>query len=1265
MDLRAHGVGAFILCFALLSTQRAALSGQSLAEIPRTAFCPKVAAGPALDGALDDACWQKARAVSHFFMYQTQTLAREKTEAQCVWDDRAIYFGVRAHSSNLDAIRAAARKRDSGVWQDDSVELFLQPPSGDVNYHFIVNSLGTLYDAKSGTKAAKWNPAIETACAKKRGQGRSGHWTVEMAVPWKELGHAPKEGERWRVNFTRTDSNRGELSTWMIIETGGFEQPERFGNLLFRSPTADEVAKEQQYLAKLTAGDDSDGAEALVSVPLPSGVPTVVKKLPVQDCRVLRAFVGEPVDGCLRSKCYTGGVREYPSRGTGAGVNYRYNSNDGLHITLSDPDGFDAVVLRGGARAEMYADATHVARPGDGRLLWRFVGSGETEVAHFTERVKATTLSFFKTRRGNIADVAFYRIERARGERARETWAPASRPVTLAKPERKFAPENLHLGMVERYAEGHRDALLLAPAATDAKPIGLQGGKPIHLMTEPSADERGLAGIGLEANVQGAAKPLCLEVTVLDPLNPRRDVTSVNFSLDKDGKLSLFLDIPDQVLVKGSRIWLTLRADVDAKLVGPKGGAPLVRLELIPKDKALPEALAWRKLVMRTLFGPLSEPRPWGHFKKQSREEFYAVSDYAAQCPELFMTIDQCVALDPSDSLARQYREWVYLRHLKELSKVEPPPEPPEGVPSWAWYPRLAWLEIRQMADWWMAERLVPTGEVGVGVNDDTDFYQQFADLPYFERGGVAGKVMDACARLAELADKENLREGLNARATDALHAYEEGINHMALMARWHYGDPIYLERCMVSARSMEALTIVTEDGRRHFRDHSRMGFEDTQKPREPALDSHATPLMWHTALQVADYNRNPRALKTLREWADSWLRFQKPGQWATGIEVLSGKVTSFGKDRPFGGGYRSQAVVFTWLYALTGDARYIEPFLYYCRRGDAPYPLNGFVGDLVSLGALDGIEEKVLHRLARIGGVAALYIKKDPAPLIQQTIGGQRGWNASVDNLHDARRFPDMYTTAHQYTDRVFLGTLQVRASESYLGGYCKRNKFNPTLAVGWEGFGTDYGALVLRNQRDGLKVAVYSYAPETMNGRVQVWALEHGKYKLSVGLDKDGDFKTDSVVNSAELELARADHIALALDPKAVTIIELTQLEKLDPIVARPDLAIAAREVEVQDGKITGTVHNIGSAAAGEVVVAVLDGQGTLVLRESLGKLAAPVDLLPKRKPFSLQLPRAPAKGWRLALDPDNTIKEIYEGNNEVMLDSLPAIDYSKGWE
>jgi hypothetical protein len=418
------------------------------------------------------------------------------------------------------------------------------------------------------------------------------------------------------------------------------------------------------------------------------------------------------------------------------------------------------------------------------------------------------------------------------------------------------------------------------------------------------------------------------------------------------------------VLLAGSQVWVTLRFGRDVVLSGPAGGAPHFRPHLVPRAQAMPEALAHRKFLLKTFFGLMSEPRPWGTLRKQPREDFYASGPYAKQCPELFVTIDLCHALDPADDLVRQYREWAYLSNLDALSDVSSPPEPPAGVPAWAWYPRLAWLEARRIADWWVRERMVPTGEFGGRVGDDSDMYQQYLDLPFFESDGVGAALKDGAARMAELADRENLRGGLNRASTDALHAYEEGINHLALMARWFYGDPIDLERCMESARNLVHLTVRTEDGRRHFRDKENMGARDMEKPRPPAVDGHAAPLMWHAALQAADYNRNPQALALIREWADTWLRFMKPGQWATDVEVSTGKVVGFEKDRPLYGGYRSQACVFIWLAHLTGDARYVEPLLHYARRGQAPLPVNASLGDLDCLGFLDGLDSGAAERL-------------------------------------------------------------------------------------------------------------------------------------------------------------------------------------------------------------------------------------------------------------------------------------------------------------
>jgi hypothetical protein len=975
-----------------------------------------------------------------------------------------------------------------------------------------------------------------------------------------------------------------------------------------------------------------------------------IRKASVVDCRVVRGFLGTLVDGSVRSWDYRGTVREYP-RTASDGVAYSYLNNDGAHIRLADGESFNMVVLRGGAKARMYVDVNGLTEPAGCEPVCRFEGGKEVETVCLDHVIKAAKVSFFGVEGGAFADVAFYRVREGAGvDSTAETWTPGPGPYDLPKPQSQFAPESLYLGMKERYGDRQHRVVPLVKENGVAVPLSLKGGQPVHLVSGLLSGGRGLSAIDLTAKVVGEAGSHTLTIAVQDPLDPRLDLTWVELEIQVPGSLELQLDVPDQVLPENSQLWLTLRSDKDVQLETPRFG-----LHFVPQKQALPEALTWRKLLMRSFYSLMSEPRPWGAYGKRSREEFYASNRYAGQCPELFMTIDQCHALAPADDMVRQYREWVYLRNLDKLSDIAPPPEPPAGVPAWAWYPRQAWLEVRRIAQWWLDERLVPTGEFGGRVGDDTDMYQQYADLPLFEDAGVGAHVLDGAARLAELADKENLRDGLNLETTDSLHAYEEGINHLALMARWFYGDPIYLERCMESARNMETLTIVTEDGRRHFRDGQRMGFEDLQKPRAPKVDGSSTPLMWHTALQVADYNRNPRALKVLQEWADTWLRFLKPGQWATDVEVLSGKVVDSEPARPLYGGYRTQGVAFTWLYALTGQGRYIEPFLHYYRQRQAPLPADMLMGDVYCLGGLDALDPATLQQLARNNPALALYVANDPGPLVKATIGSPRGSQQGIDTLYDARRWPDMYTTSHQFTDRVFPDLLQ-NASVSYLGGFCHRNKFNPVPAASWEGFGTEYAALVLRNRRDSVKLLVYSFASKPLTGRMRLWALAHGAYRLTVGPDTDGDFKADKIETDKFIELARADAIPLTIQPGMVTVVTLEQQRELDPIVARADLAITRREVSLRDGVVSGTVHNLGSAAVDDVVIAVAAEDGRIIVRKSLGALAAPVDLVPKRIQFTLPLPEPPARGWRLVVDPDNKVPEIYEGNNEAPLVVTP---------
>ena len=96
-----------------------------------------------------------------------------------------------------------------------------------------------------------------------------------------------------------------------------------------------------------------------------------VKKMIVTDSRVVRGFRGTSVDGTIKSFDFRGLFSEYPDTlGKGelgfdssSGVDYFFNDNDGLHITLKKDSSFNTVVIRGGASARMYVAAKSLIEP--------------------------------------------------------------------------------------------------------------------------------------------------------------------------------------------------------------------------------------------------------------------------------------------------------------------------------------------------------------------------------------------------------------------------------------------------------------------------------------------------------------------------------------------------------------------------------------------------------------------------------------------------------------------------------------------------------------------------------------------------------------------------------------------------------------------------------------------------------------------------------------------------------------------------------------
>jgi hypothetical protein len=199
------------------------LKGEADVDLVRGATCPKLAA-PAIDGKIGADEWVGAAKLDRFMLASSGVPATRPTTVLASHDDANLYLKVTCDGQPSPV--AKDRPHDGPVWEDDAVEIFLQPPGEEAYYHFAVNAAGSQYEARClpGSLDAGWN------CEWKAKAGRvDGGWTVEMAIPLKALGGSPTG--LWRANFGREEADTGAATCWSPT-FGGFHTPGRFGDLL-------------------------------------------------------------------------------------------------------------------------------------------------------------------------------------------------------------------------------------------------------------------------------------------------------------------------------------------------------------------------------------------------------------------------------------------------------------------------------------------------------------------------------------------------------------------------------------------------------------------------------------------------------------------------------------------------------------------------------------------------------------------------------------------------------------------------------------------------------------------------------------------------------------------------------------------------------------------------------------------------------------------------------------------------------------------------
>lgn len=232
---------------------------------PKGYVCYRAATPVAIDGKPTEAAWAAAPWSDEFVDIEgdKKPKPRHRTRVKMLWDDEALYIAAEIDEPH---VWATLTQHDAVIFHDNDFEVFLDPDGDNHLYGELeLNALNTTWDllltkpykdsgkAVNGWEVVGLKTAVHIDGTLNDPRDTDKGWTVEIRWPWaglKELSGAPtppKDGDRWRINFSRvewdTDVVGGKYQkvkgkpeyNWVWSPQGVIDmhRPERWGYLQF------------------------------------------------------------------------------------------------------------------------------------------------------------------------------------------------------------------------------------------------------------------------------------------------------------------------------------------------------------------------------------------------------------------------------------------------------------------------------------------------------------------------------------------------------------------------------------------------------------------------------------------------------------------------------------------------------------------------------------------------------------------------------------------------------------------------------------------------------------------------------------------------------------------------------------------------------------------------------------------------------------------------------------------------------------------------
>ena len=920
--------------------------------------------------------------------------------------------------------------------------------------------------------------------------------------------------------------------------------------------------------------------------------PTRIRLVDLADARAVRTSGWRAVDGVQDSG--------WPLRYHG----YESVVRGPLHLKIAGAQPrFNVVRVVGDFHEADLAEGNSPI-PADSRQLLSLTGGGFLRQYSLSPPSTAQAVSVYLRREQNtyrgtqhgLHDLALLDV----GPETAGALRPHTSGHVVAQEPARIAGGN-RVRLVNWYAPGERRIGTAAATGPGQSSIEIAALEFFHLMLPAQERDLPLDSVTVRLDVPEWTAGNTLNLRLHDPFNLGRALIDVDVRQETTGRLEVTLQFPATILPANTELWLTLASRQGGRLRGTStlsASGPAM-------DVAQRSYLAWQHRLLKDTLAVISEARPWGS-NDFSRDPQHRVA--LTQYDAIARLTSDLHRRFPDDRWTRGYMLFTHPAETSYWKSLPITLPRDDQTPRWAMLQKELLGQFHHFVNWWIDQRQIPSGELGNHWRDDTDLVGDWVSLALIS--DPEGKFKRSQRLVADYTWRHLNADGLNIQEKGTLHAYEDGINANALAALLHYGNPVIWERMLATARRYDGFLLTPEkDGKRRL---ATNWYSTTAAHVRPEDNWQFGYHILHPGMNLVWYNGNPALVRML---AELFAGMPPKSDTLPGLPHLLFAQT---RDNRYVDHYGDPSMNAVWARLLN-------------RETCEPARLNTLVTfdvDVSRTNILGNQNDTALRKYL------AWRYTRDKAHLVP-----------ALEALYKQTYYTmPLYTETEQSGDRVAVHKLLT--DFMYTGGLPgARGQSFPFFALSYDGFSRHFAGLVLQDTSTALRWVGYNFEERPQDGRLRVWNLAPGTYKIRIGPDDDGDDRIDGAAHTFELDLKRYETIPVSLPVRRSIIVEAMCVRQDVPLHDRCDLAITHEDAEREGDRLAIKVHSLGSKPTGPFTVAVFDAAGRRHASQEHIGLPGIDDLREKAAAMTFQ--DLPTEG-NLSVRVTGPRKEITESNN-----------------